>query len=276
MNAAAPIALLVSDVDRTLLTHDYALPEPVVDAIARAGELGVRVVLASARSPEALRPYAKRLGLTDLVACFNGGWIGSLQTGAAIATTTIEREDALSAMQAARDFGLGALWYGIDQVYALERNPVVQREVAITGEKLGIVDALEDLPGQPGKIMCVRTDANDDSAFKAMQDRFSETLSLVRSHWRLLEINPPGVSKRTAIQMLSAHLGVTQERCAAAGDAENDVGMLRWAKVALTVGNAIDEIKSFAAFVGPSCDDGGMAAAVDWLTNRLHEPSNQN
>ncbi|KQY76809.1 MULTISPECIES: Cof-type HAD-IIB family hydrolase [unclassified Ensifer] len=276
MSSTSSIALLVSDVDRTLLTHDYVLPEQVVNAIARAKERGIQVVLASARSPEALRPYAERLGLADLVACFNGGWIGSLRSGVAISSTTIDRNHALSAMRMATELGLNALWYGSDRVYALERNSIVDHEVKITSESLSVVDRFEDLPGRPGKIMCVRGDQNDAVAFDTLQMRFSKTLSLVRSHWRLLEINPPSVSKRAAIELLSTHLGVCQERCAAAGDADNDVEMLRWAKIALTVGNAIDEIKSFAAFIGPSCDEGGMAVAVDWLAYRLHEPSNEN
>lgn len=270
MSNTQSISLLVSDVDRTLLTHDYVLPERVVEAIGRLKEKGVKVVLASARSPEALRPYAERLGLTSLAACFNGGWIGDLRSGVSLASTTINRGEGLGAMRMAAELGLNALWYGHDRVYALSTNAVVEHEVKITGESLAIVDTFDDLPGEPGKIMCVRTDPNDDAAFNALQEKLSGSLCLVRSHWRLLEINPPGVSKRVAIEFLSKHLGMRRDVCAAAGDAENDLEMLRWAQVALTVGNAIDEIKSFAAFTGPSCDDGGIAVAVDWLNNRLN------
>ncbi|ASY62583.1 HMP-PP hydrolase (pyridoxal phosphatase) Cof [Sinorhizobium sojae CCBAU 05684] len=274
MSTSPSISLLVSDVDRTLLTHDYVLPEQVVEAVGRLQKKGVRIVLASARSPEALRPFAERLGLTSLAACFNGGWIGDLRSGVSLVSTTINRDEGLAAMRMATELGLNALWYGHDRVSALASNPTVEHEVRITAETLGIVDTVDALPGQPGKIMCVRTDPNDDTAFDALHEKLSGSLSLVRSHWRLLEINPPGVSKRVAIEFLSEHLGMGREACAAAGDAENDVEMLRWAHVALTVGNALDEIKAFAAFTGPSCDEGGMAAAVDWLNNRLYEPLN--
>jgi Cof subfamily protein (haloacid dehalogenase superfamily) len=273
MTECAPINLLVSDVDRTLLTHAYDLPANVVHALGRLRAGHIDIVLASARSPEALRPYAARLGALELAACFNGGWIGNLRTGEAFASTTIARDDALAVMRMARTLGLTALWYGHDRVYACERNSLIEHEVAITGETLVVVENWNQVPAEPGKIMCVRESAKDQSSFEAMTDAFDSRLSLVRSHWRLLEINPKGVSKRVAIQQLSRHRGVSQENCAAAGDAENDVEMLRWAAVALTVDNAIDEIKSFADFIGPSCDEGGMALAADWLGSRSAGPS---
>ncbi|URK89415.1 HAD-IIB family hydrolase (plasmid) [Rhizobium sp. RCAM05350] len=237
-----------------MLTHGYDLPAKVVEALGRLRAGGVEIVLASARSPQALRPYAARLETLELAACFNGGWIGNLRTGATIASTTI---------------GLTALWYGYDRVYASERNPLIEHEVAVTGESLDVVESWDQVAGEPGKIMCVRGNADDLSGFDAMTDAFGSRLSLIRSHWRLLEINPKGVSKRATIEQMSRHRSVSQENCAAAGDAENDVEMLRWAAVALTVDNAIGEIKSFTDFIGPTCDEGGMALAADWLGARL-------
>ncbi|MGI0524122.1 HAD-IIB family hydrolase [Rhizobium giardinii] len=256
-----------------MLTHAYDLPAKVVDALGRLRAGGVEIVLASARSPQALRPYAARLEALELAACFNGGWIGNLKTGETIVSTTIGRTDALAVMQTAKTLGLTALWYGYDRVYASERNPLIEHEVAVTGESLDVVENWEQVPGEPGKIMCVRGNAEDPSGFDAMIDAFGSLLSLIRSHWRLLEINPKGVSKRAAIEQMSRHRSVSQENCAAAGDAENDVEMLRWAAVALTVDNAIGEIKSFADFIGPTCDEGGMALAADWLGARLADLS---
>jgi hydroxymethylpyrimidine pyrophosphatase-like HAD family hydrolase len=60
-------------------------------------------------------------------------------------------------------------------------------------------------------------------------------------------------------------MGVAVEVCAAAGDAENDLEMMAWAGVAVTVANAVPEAKRIARFVAPSCDEGGMADAVQWL-----------
>lgn len=269
MTLATPIHLLVSDVDRTLLTHDYVLPQRVINALDDLRNAGMAIVLASARSPEALRPYASQLGVATLAACFNGGWIGNLQSGATFSFEPIQRVVALDVMTLTQDLGLTALWYGIGGVYALADSPLAAHEVRITGERLQIVSRPADIPGIPGKIMCVRNSPDEHSGFEAMRFTFGDRLSVVGSHWRLLEITPSYVSKRKAIEAIADQLGIAQANCAAAGDAENDVEMLRWAKVALTVGNAIPDIKAFADFIGPTCDEGGVAEAAGWLSSRL-------
>ncbi|WP_245418843.1 MULTISPECIES: HAD hydrolase family protein [unclassified Mesorhizobium] len=55
------------------------------------------------------------------------------------------------------------------------------------------------------------------------------------------------------------------ELCAAAGDAANDLPLLRWSKTRLTVANAIAPIRTIAHFCGGNCDEGGLADALDWL-----------
>ncbi|WP_245519776.1 MULTISPECIES: HAD hydrolase family protein [unclassified Mesorhizobium] len=49
--------------------------------------------------------------------------------------------------------------------------------------------------------------------------------------------------------MVAKTLGVPAERCAAAGDAANDLSLLRWAKVRLTVANAIAPIRDMGTLL---------------------------
>ncbi len=259
-----PIGLFVSDVDRTLLTRDYVLPDRVAAALARLKSAGVPVVLASARSPAGLRPYAERIGCLDLAICFNGGWIGSLRDDRALASTPISRDEALQAMAAAEGLGVTALWYGPQGIATVGGSPLAEREAGVTGEPLARVDRIADLPGAPGKIMCVR-EGESGGGFEELGRMLGDRFAVAASHPRLLEIGPSGVSKRAAIAEVAARLGVEQARTAAAGDAENDIGMLRWAGLRVTVGNAIPQIRLMADFVGPSCDEGGLAEAIDWL-----------
>jgi Cof subfamily protein (haloacid dehalogenase superfamily) len=256
--------LLVTDVDRTILTHDHALPSRVKEQFARAKEAGVLLVLATARSPTGVRPYAEQLK-PDWTICFNGGWTGDPMSSAALRRSSINRDLALNVMAAALAEGLRALWFSEQGIHVLEDDDVIQREAAITKEPLHVARSLDDLPGAPGKIMCVALEAEGQQRFELIRAKFRDVLSLSRSHARLLEIGAHGVSKRAAIQSLAADLKISPQDCAAAGDAENDLGMLAWAGTALTVENATPEAKQLAHYVGPSCDVGGMADAVAWL-----------
>ena len=256
--------LLVTDVDRTILTHDHVLPSRVKEQLARAKEAGVLLVLATARSPIGVRPYADQLG-PDWTICFNGGWTGDPKSGAALRRSPIERDAALKVMTAALAEGLSAMWFSETGVHVLQDDDVIRREAAITKEPLHVARHLDDLPDMPGKIMCVALEADRQQKFELIRAKFRNALSISRSHARLLEIGAHGVSKRTAIQTLAADLRISAGDCAAAGDAENDLEMLAWAGVALTVASATPEVRRLAHYVAPSCDAGGMADAVAWL-----------
>ena len=257
------IAALFSDVDQTILTKDYVLPGKVVASFHRARQTGVEAILATARSPNGVVPICRALGVRYAI-CFNGAWIGQPLENEAMFECVIEREIALAVMAQARKLALTPLWYRSDAVYAVNKNDLAQREADITGEELRESQNLEMLPGQPFKIMCARPDL-DPTGFDALRLRFSSTCEITASNSRLLEITPIGVSKGAAAAQLVAALGINVSNCAAVGDGENDLSLLRWAGTALSVANAIPEIKALAKFTGPSAEEGGLAEVLDWL-----------
>jgi len=257
--------LLITDVDRTLLTHDHVLPQRVANAVGAAREAGMSVVLATARSPQGVKSYAEQLGVARLVICFNGAWIGDVSTGVARMDQRIARPEALEVMAAANDGGIRPMWFAAGAIHALAYDPVVAREAGVTGEPVEIAGTLAGLPGEPGKIMCVAADPAERAHFETVRTRFGARLSISSSHRRFLEIGPQGVSKRAAAEVVAARLGIDPRECAAAGDAENDLEMLTWAGVAVTVENAVPQARGLAGFVAASCDEGGLADAVAWL-----------
>src|SRR5688572_24427075 len=67
------LRLLALDIDGTLLDPAHNLDPRVCAAVQNLAASGVHLVLASARSPRALRPIAQALGLAGLAVTFNGG-----------------------------------------------------------------------------------------------------------------------------------------------------------------------------------------------------------
>lgn len=258
------VRLIASDLDRTLLTHDYVLPDRVVEAVGAVLTAGIKVVIATARSPIGVSHFAQRLGLGGLVICFNGAWIGNVANGQATFSMKIDGAIARQVMETAYIARLNPLWFSGEAVHVVERNASIERETAKTGEPV-VVAPLSDLPDAPHKIMCVADQAEDQLKFERLRATFGQTLTVARSHPRLLEIGPKAVSKRAAVANVAKALGLRPEQCAAVGDAENDLEMLAWAGTAITVDNAIPEAKRLAHFIGPSCDAGGVAEGLTWL-----------
>ncbi|MGL4744593.1 MAG: HAD family hydrolase, partial [Dermatophilaceae bacterium] len=80
-----------------------------------------------------------------------------------------------------------------------------------------------------------------------------------------LDINPEGVSKGAALEMVRRRLGVEPARTVAVGDQRNDREMLQWAARGVAMGNAPDDVKSVADEVAGHVDDDGLVAVLDSL-----------
>jgi Cof subfamily protein (haloacid dehalogenase superfamily) len=256
------IKALFSDVDRTILTSDYRLPDPVIQKCKRLAEQA-EIILATARSPQGVRAICGPLGIQYAI-CFNGGWIGRPLERTSIWETTLERSLALSIMEATQEIGTSSLWFGSEVICALELTDLAKREISITSETAFEVHDLEDLPGYPFKIMCSRSTV-EDTRFDRLRDQFSPQCTVTAPHWRLLEFTPESVSKGQAASRLAKYLGIPATSCAAAGDAENDISLLKWAGFPVTVANAITECIEIARYVGPPVDQAGMADVLEWL-----------
>ena len=56
--------------------------------------------------------------------------------------------------------------------------------------------------------------------------------------------------------------GVSLSECAAVGDSDNDLAMLRDAGLPIAMGNASQGVKDAAARIAPPCGEGGAAWAI--------------
>ncbi|QNK01438.1 HAD family hydrolase [Dyella telluris] len=256
------IKVLFSDVDQTILNHEHQIPDPVVRSLKRFGEQR-RVILATARSPQGIRWICEILGIEHAI-CFNGAWIGNPVQQTCLWETSLDRSLALSIVKAAHEAGVPCLWYGSDATYTLERTELVERESENTREAVVVVQSLDDLPGQPFKVMGL-TATPQDGRFDPLRTRFAPDCAVTSPHWHVLEFTPGSVSKGKAAAQLAELLGVPATACAAAGDGENDISLLTWAGLPVTVANAIPECIGMAKYVGLSADEAGMADVVDWI-----------
>jgi Cof subfamily protein (haloacid dehalogenase superfamily) len=78
-----------------------------------------------------------------------------------------------------------------------------------------------------------------------------------------MEINAPGVSKANGLKKLCGRLGISMEECAAVGDADNDLEILRAVGLGIAMGNALPRVKEAAGAVVSDCDHDGAAEAIE-------------
>lgn len=262
--------LFVCDVDRTLLTHDHVLLPEVAAAMRSLRSAGLPLVLASARSPIGVERVHGKVGACGMTCCFNGAWVGDLPSRTALHEFRLERSLALEAMASVQSTGGSPIWFDLETCYALRPDEAIaRRRTEVTGDRLVLLDALDDLPGRPFKLLATYTEQRIGDAVQALADRFAGRLSVAASGPKLVELVGPEVRKDYAAIEVARQFGLDAADVAAAGDSDNDLHMLEWAGLAITVANAKPHIQAVADLVAPSCDEGGLAQAVAWLLDEL-------
>ena len=264
--------LFFCDVDRTLLTHDHVLLDEVAAAMLSLNTLDLLVVLASARSPVGLETVHAAVGAHDTVCCFNGAWVGRLSTRETLKEVRLRRELALEAMVAVHCAGGSPIWFDLDRCYVLEPDErVARRRTDVTGDELTVVRAPEDVQGAPFKLLATFPKDQLSAAVASLSMAFSNRISIAQSGPTLVEFVDLKARKDLAAGFVASMYNIDPRHVAAAGDSDNDIDMLTWAGLAITVANAKDHIQQLADIVAPSCDEGGLAQAIRFLVGNASQ-----
>lgn len=111
--------------------------------------------------------------------------------------------------------------------------------------------------------------AEHEPDLRAMLAAARVDADLVRNKDRVMVL-PRGVDKAAGLLRALDLLGVPPERCAAVGDAENDLAMLRAVGYRIAVANAVDDLKGLAHHVTSRPGGRGVAEWVRsvWLPSR--------
>ena len=98
---------------------------------------------------------------------------------------------------------------------------------------------------------------------------FEGELSSMFTAPHYFEFTPLGVDKVRALKDTFAELGISPDEVMSFGDAQNDLTMIKWAKVGVAMGNAVDEVKAEADYVTSSNNEDGIADALEALVPEL-------
>ena len=258
-----PLRLLALDLDGTTLNHMGELSPRVRDAV-RALPDEVRVVVSTGRSIIATTPVLEQLGLTrGYAVCSNGAVTLELDPAAdqgyrIIDTVTFDPRAVLEKMRVALP----------DALIAVEELGVgfkVSRHFP-DGELMGASREVswEELVEHPVTRVTLRQPEASAEEFMEMVERaglHGVSYAVGWSAW--LDINPEGVSKASALELVRRHLGVEPIHTVACGDQRNDLEMLHWAAWGVAMGNAPDEVKAIADEVTGHVDDDGLVPIVE-------------
>jgi Cof subfamily protein (haloacid dehalogenase superfamily) len=256
------IALVISDIDGTLITSNHEVTEATKSAAAKLHERGIALSLASSRPPRSIKPLAEELGLRSGFAAFNGALVvtagGEVLESSVIPPATTARVKAI-----ADELGLSVWAYDEADWWAPRRDSFVEREAHTSGFGPRMEGYEERLARDLNKLTVVgKPEAVAEAETRVLSELASE-VSASRSKPRFLDVTAYGMHKGSVVVRLAKLFGVSREQIAVIGDGPNDVEMFKQAGTSIAMGQAVNEVLDAATHVTASNDDEGWAAGIE-------------
>jgi Cof subfamily protein (haloacid dehalogenase superfamily) len=271
--------LIAIDIDGTLLDSRSELRPAARDAVRRAVEAGLLVLLSTGRRYRTALEIAHEIGLPLPLVCHSGALVKDTGTHATLLAHPIPRPDLELLLSAFAEQQLTPLVYtdtfesGID-FYVQQGAPLTRFHEDYLSKNDGWFRAVASLPdGLPADAVQTCTFAEIDR-LRAARPTITERLGgrttchLLHSAKYLghfLEFQAGTASKWAAITELARAHGIPHEEIVAIGDDENDISMLRAAGLGVAMGNASYRVKSAAHVVTASNDEGGVARVIEMV-----------
>ena len=261
--------LICTDLDGTLLRGDRTVSCENLDAIEYFKSEGGYFTFITGRMPY----FAKKI--YDLIrpnapfGCINGGGIYDPIANRYIWAQTAPRE-ILELVEYIDDRvpGIGIQVNTLETLYFCRENDEMARFRRSTGMP-NIVCDYRDIDEPIGKIVFGDIREENIIRVKELLDAHPKAsyFDFIRSEKTLYEILPRGISKGSVLPRLTRHLGLDMAKTVAVGDYNNDISMLRAARVGVAVANAVDEVKVVADRVTVSNEEHAIARIISEIEN---------
>ncbi|WP_165492715.1 Cof-type HAD-IIB family hydrolase [Lichenihabitans psoromatis] len=259
------IAVLLADVDGTLVTEQKVLTERTIAAVKALKQHGIAFAVTSGRPPRGMAMLIEPLALETPIAGFNGGVLINPDMSV-VEAKTIAPDVARATLKLILDHGMDAWVYTADDWFIRDaKAPHVERETWTVKFEAKVVATFSDAAlDHAVKIVGISDDRDlVAKAEKDAQQAFGDKVSAARSQPYYLDVTNPDANKGTVVGTLSKHLGIPPEQFATIGDMPNDELMFRKSGFSIAMGNASDDVKSRASATTDSYNDEGFAKAIE-------------
>lgn len=246
------------DIDGTLLSHKLGqVPDSARHAIDVLRAKGIRCLLATGRHREEIRKLPVEDVCVDGYLTLNGQLCmetdGNIFYADPIAGTAKER-----ILEAFHNREAAVMLVEKDRMYLNLINDRVRKAQA---EIATPIPPLGEYAGDPLYQAVVYLDASEEKLFT----KNIPGCTVTRWNANGIDIINGSGGKEKGIQAYLSKTGLLQEQTMAFGDGENDLGMLRYAKIGICMGNGASEIQAQADYVTASVEQDGIEKALKYF-----------
>jgi len=263
--------MLVTDMDYTLLNKEKKVSDRNREALRRAMEKGVHMVVATGRIYTSARIYAKLLGLDTSIIASNGALIKDASK--TIFRDILSQDTVREMLRLCHKYGVYCHFFTENTIYSeklinvslryTEWNKYMGEEDQV---RIRIVDDGEEIvEAAKSEVLKAVVFDDDDEKIQKLRDGIMETgiVSVSQSMKHNLEVMNKGVNKGNAVRILAQMYGINREEIIAIGDNENDISMIEYAGLGIAMGNAEELLKRAADHVTGDYQEDGVAEAIE-------------
>ncbi|GGF17738.1 phosphatase YwpJ [Halobacillus andaensis] len=282
--------MIAIDLDGTLLNNESEISQENLEAIQRAQQEGVEIVVATGRAEFDVREVFSKTGLTTWVIGANGATIHTPE-GELFDSVPIQPNDAeeiLSWLEAEDYYyevfsddailtpenGRDLLYIELDRIKTANPDANIAELEHSLAKQFGQT-GFKKVPSYK-EIVQAGVPLYNVLAFSFEKEKRDkgwrkfegyEDVTLVSSGIHNFELEHKYASKGIALEKLAAHFGYSLRDTAAIGDSPNDLSMLNVAGHRAAMANARDSVLEASDFVTKTNDEHGVAHAIShWLT----------
>jgi Cof subfamily protein (haloacid dehalogenase superfamily) len=257
--------LIAIDLDGTVIDREGKVIPGAREAVQKAKAAGIKVTLATGRMYRPSNNFARELGLSDPLICYQGALIREMNDKATLWHKPLPVSLAREITEQIRHIGAHQYLYINDELFVEDTHDKDAWYAERNGVQLHVVrNLLTVLKSEPTEI-AVRGDPGViDRLMAHMNDHFGKRLIVTKVHSMFCEIVHPDTGKGNALKHLAGMMGIEQGETVAIGDGPNDITMLKWAGMSIVIGPAPEEVKAAADWVVDTPGD-GFACAIEEL-----------
>lgn len=259
--------LIALDMDGTLLKEDKTISKENFEAIKKAKEKGVKVVLSTGRPKKGIEKHLKELDLIsneDYCVTYNGSVIENTGTQEIIFKKLLASEDAHYLYSLSKELDINIHALTPTSCIAPKLSKYTELEVTLNAIDFEEVDFTTLTDSTPiVKIMFVDEPDKLSEAIAKLPEEIYEKYTVVQSAPFFLEFLDKTVNKGAGVKALADSLGINKNEVICIGDAGNDIHMIEYAGLGVAMGNAFSEVKKIANYITYTNEEDGVAHIIN-------------
>ena len=278
--------LVCIDMDGTLLNSRKKISNANRDALKKAYDMGVHIVITTGRIYANAAYYSNLIGVDSPVIAANGGIIK--EKNELIYKQTMSREINAKILEICNKYKANPRFNTSKDIYDgknflhsmnlwLFYQFVLKVKSRIHKVRLCHIKTAKQWEDvfrieENEIIKCDITDSDSEKIQKIKSElKKIDYIQVLGAGEHSVEVTHKSVSKGSAVKYLAQRYKIKKEEIMTIGDNENDIEMIEFGGLGVAMGNAIDMLKDRADYIAATNDEDGVAKVISkFVLNKVN------